>query len=178
MRFMPLATAAALLTLAGCSTPAKAPQPSTTTPTPKPVLPPSPPPPVVRGADWRDWPITPGTWTYRQDARGSIALFGRPGSEADLTLRCDKGRGRMYLSRLSNGTGAITVRASTTLKTLNTQPSGGTPAYLVAELAPRDPIIDAVGHSRGRFMVEGAGGKELLVPAWPEILRVAEDCRG
>lgn len=178
MRFLPLATAAALLTLAACSSPAPAPQPA-----PPPLPPvaqpaPPPPPPVARGSDWRDWPITPGTWTYRQDARGSIALFGQPGAAADLTLRCDKGRGRIYLSRLAEGAGTLTVRASTTLKKFTGHPSGGNPGYLVVELAPRDAIIDAIGYSRGRFLVEGPGSAEVIAPAWPEILRVAEDCRG
>ncbi|WP_447406455.1 hypothetical protein, partial [Clostridium perfringens] len=39
--------------------------------------------------DWRDWPVTPGTWTYRRDARGGLALFGPAGSDALVSLRCD-----------------------------------------------------------------------------------------
>ncbi|MGK3796872.1 hypothetical protein, partial [Enterococcus faecium] len=51
------------------------------------------------GGDWRDWPVTPGTWVYRQDARGSIALFGVPGNDAEVTLRCDRAARALYLSR-------------------------------------------------------------------------------
>ncbi len=104
-------------------------------------------------------------------------MFGRAGEDAVLTLRCDKSRGRIYLSRRSDAAASLTVRASTTLKTFNALASGGTPAYAAVELVPRDPIIDAVGFSRGRFVVQG-GGADLVLPAWPEILRVAEDCRG
>jgi hypothetical protein len=45
------------------------------------------------------------------------------------------------------------------------------------ELGARDALVDAIGFSRGRFVVEGGGLAALVVPAWPEILRVAEDCR-
>ena len=148
-------------------------------PRPEPVRAPTPAPAPAptRGTDWRDWPVTPGTWAYRQDARGSIALYGRTGADAELTLRCDKGRSRLILSRRADTAAALTVRTSTTLKTLNAQPAGGTPAYAAVELAPREPLIDAIGFSRGRFVVQSAGAPDLVVPAWPEILRVAEDCR-
>ncbi|RYY40881.1 MAG: hypothetical protein EOP59_11895 [Sphingomonadales bacterium] len=181
MRRLFLASSA-LLALVSCSgdivPQAAAPAP---VPTPEPVRAPPPmpaPAPSARGTDWRDWPVTPGTWAYRQDARGSIALFGRTGADAELTLRCDKGRGRLILSRRADTAAALTVRTSTTLKTLNAQPAGGTPAYAAAELAPREPLIDAIGFSRGRFVVQSAGAPDLVLPAWPEILRVAEDCRG
>jgi hypothetical protein len=32
--------------------------------------------------------------------------------------------------------------------------------------------------SRGRFLVTVEGGASLVVPAWPELARVIEDCRG
>lgn len=170
----------ALLALASCATPEIVPPPAHPAPAPMPTPAPgpTPTPSPTLGADWRDWPLAPGTWVYRQDERGSIALFGRAGADADLTLRCDRGRGRLYLSRRSNGAGALTVRTSTTRKTLDASPAGGTPAYAAVELGPRDSLVDAMGFSRGRFVVQGGGAADLVVPAWPEILRVAEDCRG
>lgn len=53
----------------------------------------------------------------------------------------------------------------------------GTP-YITIELPVRDAALDAMGYSRGRFIVEGGALPTLVVPAWAEILRVAEDCRG
>lgn len=140
--------------------------------------PPAPAPPANRG-DWRDWPLTPGDWVYRQDVRGSIALFGRPGEDAEVTLRCDRQAGMLYLSR-RGGTGAstTTVRTTSAVRVLAMRPTGGTPPYLAAALAVRDPLVDAMGFSRGRFVVEQADLPTLIVPAWAEILRVAEDCRG
>lgn len=146
-------------------------------PTPTPAPRPTPAPMPVLSTDWRDWPLTPGSWSYRQDSRGSIALFGRAGSDADLTLRCDRTRARVYLSRRGDAAGQLTLRTSSTARTLNAAPTGGTPAYLAIELEVHDPLLDAIGYSRGRFVVEGAGLPALAIPAWAEMLRVVEDCR-
>jgi hypothetical protein len=172
----------ALLALVSCSAPEIAPEPSPPAPIPLPTRAPLPmptptPTPTPLASDWRDWPLTPGTWAYRQDERGSIALYGRAGADAELTLRCDRARGRIYLSRRSDAAAALTVRTSTDRKTLDALPTGGTPAYAAVELGLRDPLIDSMGFSRGRFVVQGGGASDLVLPAWPEILRVAEDCR-
>ncbi|MBC9033191.1 hypothetical protein IAG41_12400 [Sphingomonas sp. JC676] len=134
--------------------------------------------PMPRSEDWRDWPLTPGTWAYRQDERGSIALFGRAGQDAELTLRCDRARGRIYLSRRGEGGGGYRIRTTSLERRLAALPTGGTPPYLAVELGARDPLLDAIGFSRGRFVVEVDGLQELVVPAWAETLRVVEDCRG
>lgn len=174
---LPLTIAAAL---AGCAAPEIVPQPArpvpVAAPTPAPAPRPTPTPGPV-AADWRDWPVTPGNWVYRQDDRGSIALFGRVGEDAELTLRCDRARARIYLSRRGEAAGSLVVRTSSTLRALTAQSTGGTPAYFAVDLAPRDPLLDAIGHSRGRFVVETAGMAPLVIPSWGEILRVIEDCR-
>jgi hypothetical protein len=169
---------ATLMTLEGCTAPtavAPAPAPPVARPSPTPAPPPAAAP---QSADWRDWNLTPGNWVYRQDARGSIALFGRSGSDADLTLRCDRARGRIYLSRRGEGPSALTIRTTSLVRSLSAQPTGGAPAYVAAELGVRDGVLDAIGFSRGRFVLEAAGLPVLVVPAWAETLRVVEDCRG
>jgi len=70
-----------------------------------------------------------------------------------------------------------TVRTSSTLRSLTMQPTGGTLGYLAIALNPRDTLLDAMGFSRGRFVLEQTGYQTLVVPAWAEILRVTEDCR-
>ena len=165
------------LAAASCTAPPRAPTPIAA-PVVRPVSP-SPAPP--RAVDWRDWPLTPGTWTYRQDARGSLALFGQPGTDALLTLRCartDTGAPRsIYLSRAGSATAALVLLATSLTRSLPVQPTGGTPPFVAAVLAPADALLDALGFSRGRFVVEQAGAATLVVPAWPEIERVTEDCR-
>ncbi len=171
-------------TLYGCTAPeivppaaqpVPVPVPTPQPPAPRPTSPAPVPPPAA--SDWRDWPVTPGSWVYRQDERGSIALFGRVGEDAELTLRCDRARSRVYLSRRGGEHGTMTVRTSSTLRNLTALPTGGTPAYHAVELAPRDPLLDAMGYSRGRFVIEQAALPTLVVPAWAEIERVTEDCR-
>lgn len=176
MRLLPIPAAilfSALLAVAGCVGPPAPPTPTpVAAPRPAPSVPPAP-----RAADWRDWPVTPGDWTYRSDARGSIALFGRPGADAWLTLRCDRPAGMVYLSRAGGVTAPLTLRTSSVARTLLVQPTGGAPAYVAVALSPRDPLLDAIGFSRGRFVVEQGGAPTLVVPAWAEVARVTEDCR-
>ena len=52
----------------------------------------------------------------------------------------------------------------------------GTAGGLEADFAARDPLLDQMAFSRGRFMLL-AGGQAAIVPAWPEVSRVIEDCR-
>ena len=164
---------AVLLGVGACVPAREPPAPPPPRPVPVVALPPTPGP-----SDWRDWPVTPGTWAYRRDGRGSIALFGSMGADARLTLRCDAGTRRLYLSREGVVAAPLSVRTSTLTRSLPMQPTGGTPAYVATALAADDPLLDAMAFSRGHFTAEQQGAPTLVVPAWPEIGRVAEDCRG
>jgi hypothetical protein len=175
LRFSILITVMALVACSAPTTPVPAPQPM-----PPPSAPLAAPPvvaPVQQAADWIDWPIEAGTWVYRTDARGSVALFGPAGGDAVLTLRCDKGRGRVYLSVAGTSAGSLTVRTSSTLKTLAAIPSSVTPPYVAAEIMPADQLLDAMAFSRGRFAIEIGGARAMAVPNWGEVARIVEDCR-
>ena len=172
MRILPVLTLA--VALAACVPQVEAPPPAPVLP-PVPVPTPTPPP---LGADWRDWPLTAGTWRYDRDARGSIARFGVAGSDATLTLRCDLAPRRVYLSLPGGVAANVTIRTSSTDRALAMQPTGGVPPYIAAALASNDPLLEAMGFSRGRFVVTQVGAAPLVVPAWAEIERVTEDCRG
>ncbi|MGL5838694.1 MAG: hypothetical protein ACRCY3_09365 [Sphingorhabdus sp.] len=172
---------AAALILAACSgpIPQPAPQPRPQ-PAPAPVVAapaaPSPAPRVT--GEWIDWPIEPGTWAYRDDERGSLALFGPAGANATVTLRCDRGRSRIYLSVAGNGAAKdFTIRTSSMMKSFAAVQSSGNPPYVAAEIDPRDSILDAMAFSRGRFAIEIGGLRSMAIPAWAEAGRVIEDCR-
>lgn len=128
-------------------------------------------------ADWRDRPLTPGVWLYTRDARGSRAVFGTPGTDARLVLRCDRAAARVFFSRDGIAAAALTIRTSSTTRVLAVQPAGGTPAYIAAALAPSDPLLDALAFSRGKFSLAQPGAPTLTLPVWAEIGRVVEDCR-
>lgn len=140
--------------------------------------PPPPAPVIPASSDWRDWPLTPGDWSYAPDARGSVARFGRPGAAPALSLRCDRTTRQVTFAKAAEPGVAptVTVRTSSTARALALQADGG--GQQAIALTASDPLFDAMGFSRGRFVVQQPGGSTLVVPAWAEILRVAEDCRG
>ncbi len=164
-----------LIGLAACSAPPPPPAPQA--PPSKPAVVAAPPPARPTG-DWTDWPLAAGNWVYRQDERGSIALFGQPNADAVLTLRCDRARQRIYLARAGSGAGSIVIRSSSTLNEFAGSQAGGALPYVAAEIMPRDPILDAMIFSRGRIAIEVSGQMPLAIPSWAEIGRVVEDCRG
>lgn len=152
--------------VAGCiPSPAPMPQPAPPPPAPAPTPTPPPPPPPA-SSDWRDWPVTPGDWRYS----ASTARFG-----ADvMTLACDRPTRNVTATVQGNGQ-RLTLRTSSTARTLAVRAAGH--GKVSFTLPARDNLFDAMGFSRGRFVIEGVGPRPLVVPAWPEILRVAEDCR-
>ena len=162
--------------LAACVAPS-APPPAS----PQRVMAPPPPAPVpvARPAvDWPDRTPAPGVWTYVQDARGSIARYGVPGMDARFTLRCDARQRRIYASRAGTAAARMTLRATTAAKAFDALPTGGTPPYVAASIAPGDPQLDAMAFSRGRILIGLDGADDLIMPIWPEFARVVEDCRG
>ncbi|WP_375429383.1 hypothetical protein [uncultured Sphingomonas sp.] len=165
-----------LALLAACVPAGRPPEPPVAPPPTRVVEPVA--PIAALGSDWRDWPLTPGGWSYRRDARGATALFGEAGSDALLTLRCDLGEGRMFVSRNGAPATPLTFRASSATRAVPVQPTGGSPGDVAAALAPTDPLLDALAFSRGKFVVEQAGRPPLVVPAHAEIGRVTQDCRG
>ena len=147
-------------------------------PTPVAAVPVAPPPVATRSSDWRDWPLTPGDWTYRAEGGGSVARFGVAGADPLVMLRCDPAARRIRLTVAGAGSAPLTIRTSSLVRALPVQPAGGVPSAAKASLAASDGVFDAMGFSRGRFVIERPGSSTLVVPAWAEIERVTEDCRG
>jgi hypothetical protein len=127
---------------------------------------------------WQYRPATPGSWTYRAEAAGAVAFFGQGAGDVRLTLRCDRASRRISLVRAGTGQGAIIVRTSYGATSWPATPSGGATPQIVAFRAASDTVLDQLAYSRGKFAVEVAGQEPLIVPAWAEVSRVIEDCRG
>ncbi|GAA0478227.1 hypothetical protein GCM10009096_20180 [Parasphingorhabdus litoris] len=181
-------TFSAMLLAAGCSAVVPAPTPApaeTTSPTPAPEPPPAPtptptPPPEPMRGDWTDWPLAKGDWVYREDERGSIALFGPPNMEATFIIRCDQRRNQLFLSRegVVVETGAqMTLRATSGMQSYPARNSGGPLDYAAIAVPVTDYMMDRITFSRGRFAVETSALASLAIPIWPEFTRVIEDCR-
>lgn len=172
MRSAGAALAAAAM-FASC---APRPAPPAPLPLPPPIVQPQPqvPPPPAPPVDWQVAPLSPGDWTYRDgpdDARPSATFQGQ---QLAFVLRCE--RNRMIMIGVSGPQPAtFTVRT-----TYGERRLAATAVHLegvLAYLPPTDPLFDQMAFSRGRFMVQPDGGSPLILPAWPEIARVVEECR-
>jgi hypothetical protein len=171
-----LATIALVALLGSCAAPPKLP-PAVVVIAPPP---PAPPPPLPKPpADWRDAAQTPGAWRWAMTAGRSTASFGMAGAAPLVTFACDKVQGQVLLARSGASTQAVPMSVSTTSlrRPLLSDPARGTSDWLAVALPSRDPLLDAIAFSRGRFALEAAGLETLYLPAWPEISRVIEDCR-
>lgn len=174
-----LTAAAALAALiASCASPPPPPPPRPA-PRPQPTYTP-PPPPRAQPSDWRDRPFTPGNWRWIRTEGASSARFAEGPSGAELEFRCDREAGTVRLIRsgsIGGPAAPLTVTTTSTARTVSAQlRAGGRPA-VVATLASRDALLDAIIFSRGRFAVEVPGLAPIYAPTWPEIARVVEDCR-
>ena len=155
--------------------------PRTAPPEPIPVLTPAlpapmPPPPsrpTVLPSDWQTGPWSPGDWSYSSSTATPLATFRS--ASASFTIRCQQGRA-IWLAVTGAQGDALIVRTSFGIRRM--------PAErvhlneMLAQLPVTDPLLEQMAFSRGRILVTVEGGPSLIVPAWPEIGRVIEDCRG
>lgn len=167
-------------------------------PAPPPVVTPAPPAPVAapqrpassapRPADWRDLPEAAGSWRWQNDADGGSARFGPDGAAPLAILSCQRARREVWLSLpVADGTiepealRAATLTTSSTIATLDARDihaTGDGGHVLGVRFAADDRKLDAMAFSRGRFVIEITGFAPLVLPAWPEVGRVIESCRG
>ena len=105
----------------------------------------------------------------------SVATF----ANGLLQLRCDRANGTVVLDRRGHAPGTVPVTITTAAMTRALTGTGvGAPAPAIRVTLPaRDPLLDAMAFSRGRFALDTAGMPTLYVPSWPEVSRVIEDCR-
>ncbi len=169
MRFSPspFVAIAPFVLLAACVRPSEPPPPPEPTPAPAPAPAPVPAPPPA--PNWADRTATPGDWRYARESAGSVARYG-----SHFAMRCVGGN-QIALERsgTANAT-SMTIRTTSATRALPARAQSGN---VVAVLAARDTLLDAIGFSRGRFAVEVAGTPGLILPTWAEVQRVVEDCR-
>ncbi|MEM8697285.1 MAG: hypothetical protein AAGE05_14785 [Pseudomonadota bacterium] len=131
-------------------------------------------------ADWRDIPLAPGTWVYREDERGSLALYGEPESAALFLVRCDQSTRRIYFSMegaIDGGSGTMAFQATHGDTRYAAQNGSGAQPYIVAATDASDDYLDKIAFSRGRIAIRVTGQSVMAVPNWPQMTRVFEDCR-
>lgn len=130
--------------------------------------------PAAPTLDWANAPLTPGAWVYHRTASNarSRAVFGRPGAPL-FEVACTN-YGNIALFRHGATAGSITVRTSSTMRQMA---GNALAAGLSISISEDDAVLDAMAFSRGRFSIEGPRVPAIIVPAWPELARVVEDCR-
>ena len=119
----------------------------------------------------------PGSWTYARATDGSEAVFADPAGRSQLTLHCSRAARRMTIAKPA--TGAAPFMVVWTSSASRSIPTSFDPATgrISANLTAFDTLLDALAFSRGRISVTVSGTPALIVPAWPEIARLVEDCR-
>ncbi len=134
------------------------------------------PPPV--SSDWRDVPLTAGSWRWSGGNGRSTALFGVAGQAPLVTVTCMT-RGTIQLTHAGTASAAAPLIVTTGSGTfpLMSDPLVPGATGITVTLPARAPVLDAMAFSRGRFVIEVASQMPGYLPAWPELSRVVEDCR-
>ena len=133
---------------------------------------------------WMDVPATAGDWFYLNENAETLATFGTSAATGDtrLVFVCRKAQqviGIGYVGEVAGAAGQVQmlIRTETVDRTLAASPTPGRAPLILAQLPVRDPLLDAIAFSKGRFAVDVAGQPPLYLPAYPELTRVIEDCR-
>jgi len=118
-----------------------------------------------------------GTWNYSVSAIGSEANFLNTSALPQLTIRCTKATRRVTVAKPATRAAAMmTVWTSSAVRAV---PASFNPLTnrISIEIVSNDPLLDSLAFSRGRVGITVGTTPSLVVPAWPEVARVVEDCR-
>ena len=133
--------------------------------------------PAKAQTDFSYSPVSPGSWAYRAVAGGSEAAFVDGTGTTRMIIACGKVTRLVTLSRVSAAPAASmsfwTSSESRNLLSRFDQASG----RVIAQLGARDPLLDAIAFSRGRFAISMPGSPAFVLPAGTEVAHVVEDCR-
>jgi hypothetical protein len=121
-------------------------------------------------------PVT-GNWSYSVTGDGSEAMFATAAGAPQLWAHCARATRRVLISKSANAAAPfLNVWSSSAQRNLLSAFNPAS-ARLTAELGAYDPLLDALANSRGRVAVGVSGQVPLVMPPWPELARVIEDCR-
>ncbi|MEP5938605.1 MAG: hypothetical protein ABJ239_09785 [Erythrobacter sp.] len=139
-------------------------------------------PPVAsepRYENYLDAPQTPGTWLYEAERNETFALFGIDMENPVAIIRCDLTSKKIGIGRFGSSAQSAVMRlqAETRARAFDAIQRSSSGPLVTTELDARDPILDAIAITKGRFAMEVEGMPTAYLPAWAEISRVIEDCR-
>ena len=129
-------------------------------------------------ADHSYSPVSPGAWTYRAVSGGSEATFVDSTNTARIVVLCSTVTRLVTISRISTAPAAtLSFWTSSVTRDLPARFDANA-RRVITQVAARDPLLDAMVFSRGRFAISMPGSPALVVPAGTEVAHVVEDCRG
>jgi hypothetical protein len=118
-----------------------------------------------------------GSWAYAATADGSEATFSNASNQPQLTIRCTRSTRRVsILKPAPSAAPSLWVWTSSQVKSLPAT-FDSTTSRVSTDLWAYDAFLDAIASSRGRIGFSTSGLAALVVPPWPEVGRVIEDCR-
>lgn len=150
------------------------------TPTPQPTPAPAPAPPPELAANWIDQTPTTGSWQYSAEPDETIAVFSASSGQPLAIIRCDLATRQVGLGRHGNpSTEPVNMLIGTETRQTRLSATQRVPevGLVAAEVDARNPLLDAIALSRGRFAIALSWQPTLYLPAWAEVTRVIEDCR-
>jgi hypothetical protein len=108
---------------------------------------------------------------------GSDAVFTDSSARVQLTLHCSRAIRRVTIAKAATAAAPFMVVWTSSLS--RSIPASFDPATqrVSVNLPAYDGLLDAMAYSRGRIGVTVSGTSPLIVPAWPEVARLVEDCR-
>ena len=118
-----------------------------------------------------------GAWSYAAITGGSEARFADASGNPQLWMQCTRATRRVTIAKTAGAAApALNVWTSSLTRSVPASFNPAT-ARLTIELAPFDPLLDAIATSRGRVGFNAGTQPALVVPPWAEASRVIEDCR-
>ena len=118
-----------------------------------------------------------GNWSYAPSTDGGEAVFANASGYPQLWVHCTRGTRRVTIA-LPAAAAVPVVDVWTSSMTRMVTPSFSASAGRTSvDFTNYDPLLDALSNSRGRIGFALGNQPPLVVPAWPEIARVVEDCR-
>ena len=118
-----------------------------------------------------------GSWSYRALPGGSESAFSDSSAVRRLVIRCNRVNRTVAIARtgVPAAAPALTIWTSSSARSVPARFEAS--LVLTADLTARDPLLDAIAFSRGRFATAAAGAPMVTLPTSPEAARVIEDCR-
>ena len=118
-----------------------------------------------------------GSWTYAAATDGSDATFASETGAVQLSLHCTRATRRVSITKpASISAPMMDVWTSGAARSVPVTFNAAT-ARLSADLGAYDNLLDGMANSRGRIAFTVGSQPPIVVPAWPEVARVIEDCR-